>query len=173
MIGLDYLKREMTELDYLKQEMMKRGCTKPQVESKLVPVVLDIVANSGTLYTDIGKAQEELDSLHSKIARRKDNLDAQERRLAERELSLRQEIKEVNEYIGNFLNDIQKCETDDARDRMKIAQVFINSVNVDTKYDNTAFIVGLASIMTGMKLDAVDELKKINKKVPELTFGRR
>ena len=48
---------------------------------------------------------------------------------------------------------------------MRAAQVFVNAVSVDTKYDNTAFIIGLAAILSKNGIGAMDELKKINSKV--------
>ena len=41
-------------------------------------------------------------------------------------------------------------------------------MTVNTKYDNTAFIVGLAALLEGTRLNAVAELKKINKGLPEI-----
>ena len=72
-------------------------------------------------------------------------------------------MRETEEYIKKFLDSIEKCETAEARDTMKTAQMFVNSVDVDTKYDNTAFIIGLASILSNGQINGIDELKKINK----------
>jgi hypothetical protein len=43
--------------------------------------------------------------------------------------------------------------------------MFVNSVNIDSKYDNTAFIVGLAAILSNGECGAISELKKINPKL--------
>ena len=51
---------------------------------------------------------------------------------------------------------------------MRIARMFVNMVDVDTKYDNTAYIIGLAAILSRGGINAIGELKKINKKLPDV-----
>jgi hypothetical protein len=53
------------------------------------------------------------------------------------------------------------CETPQGRDAMRAAQVFANSVNIQTCYDNNAFIIGLASILAGKEMAPIDVVKKI------------
>ena len=52
----------------LKQEMLKRGCTKAQTESKLVAIVLDIVAETGTAYTDLREAEQRVKEIEDEAA---------------------------------------------------------------------------------------------------------
>lgn len=156
----------MTGLDCLYEELEKRGFKVWQVkQSKMLPAVLDILANTGTLYSDLQEARQELDALKSKIADMRTSmlmLQAQRGR----------EIEQFNElweiaagYIEHFNASLAACETEDGRDAMRAAQVFMNAVSVDTKYDNTAFIIGLAAILSKNGIGAMDELKKINSKV--------
>ena len=49
---------------------------------------------------------------------------------------------------------------------MRRAQMFVNSVDVETKYDNTAFIVALGAILSDGKIGAIEELRKINPRMP-------
>ena len=47
--------------------------------------------------------------------------------------------------------------------------MFINSTDVNTKYDNTAYIIGLASILSGdTNSSPIAQLKKINPKLGEV-----
>ena len=69
---------------------------------------------------------------------------------------------EVEDYITNFNKEREKLETPEARDRLKLAQLFANSVHVKTAYDNTAYIVCLGALLSGAKVDAIKEIKKIN-----------
>ena len=57
----------MTGLECLKEEMLKRGCSKALTESKAVGVVLEIVADGGTVYTDTREAEEKLNALRREI----------------------------------------------------------------------------------------------------------
>lgn len=163
----------MTGLECLYEELQKRGYKKQQIVNlKIIPVLLDIISNSGGMY-------QELDTLQKDVNRLK-----MEKKEAEKELSnLKSSIsslewniqniadsryKRTEEYINKFFDAINSCETPEVRDALKTAQMFVNSVDVETKYDNTAFIIGLSAILTRGAVAPVDELRKINKKIPEL-----
>ena len=60
---------------------------------------------------------------------------------------------------------MEQAETPEARDRLRVAQAFINSVDIDTKYDNTAFIVGLSALLSGVQINPLKEIQKINPKI--------
>lgn len=157
----------MTGLDYLRDELAKRGLSKAQIESKSVAVVLDVVANTGERYTNLqGEEAHASNRLHELEC----TLEVKERQLRSLEIKLnesRREMQEHKDYINEFNKSLLECETQEGRDAMRIAQMFINSVDVDTKYDNTAYIIGLASILSGGRINAINELKKINKKIAD------
>ena len=157
----------MTGLDCLRDELAKRGLSKAQIESKSVAVVLDVIANTGERYTNL---QDEEAHASNKLNELKYVLKAGERQLSSLEFKLnelRREMRGYKDYINEFNKSLLECETQEGRDAMRIAQMFVNSVDVDTKYDNTAYIIGLASILSGGKINAIKELKKINKKIPD------
>lgn len=157
----------MTGLELLRNEMISRGCTRAQAESKTVAVVLDIVANSGTMYTDTERLLSDIEHLEAykrwteREIREKQN--QADRIIAE----ARQEEKRVREYIEKATKAMMECETQEGRDALRSAQMFVNSVDPQTKYDNTAFIIGLASILSRGNVAAIDELRKINPKIPK------
>ena len=157
----------MTGLDCLRDELAKRGLSKTQIESKSVAVVLDVIANTGERYTNL---QAEEVHASNKLCELENTLRVRERQLSGLEIrlnELRREMWEHNDYINEFNKSLLECETQEGRDAMRIAQMFVNSVDVDTKYDNTAYIIGLASILSGGKINAIKELKKINKKIAD------
>lgn len=163
----------MTGLDCLREELAKRGLTAQQYESKTVAVVLDVLASSGDRYTEMWKAEvgttkrqkeaeralyhaeNEKKRYDALIEQAKDDLKAYERK-----------AKEIEEYINKMCAVLEECETAEGRDVMRTAQMFVNSVTVDTKYDNTAYIIGLATILSQGGISGIDELRKINKKLP-------
>ena len=54
----------MNGLECLQEELLKRGFSKNQVQqSKMIPAVLDILANTGTVYSEIREAQSDLAKL--------------------------------------------------------------------------------------------------------------
>jgi len=160
----------MTGLECLHNELLKRGCNKMQLQSKVIPIILDIVANSGTKYQQIDGLQDEIkklekqrDDIRRQIAVEKANLEFMR---GDINRIRKQEWFDAPEYVQEFYKALEDCETDSGRDALRCAQMFVNSVSVDTKYDNTAFIIGLSAILSGGRVAPVKELHKINKRIP-------
>lgn len=165
----------MTGLDCLREELEKRGLNKAQINSKVAAVVLDVVAQSGDKYTQMWKSEEETskrerDALNAIMLAEHKEIDLKARiERAERALELCEEKKrQIESYVSKMCKALENCETPEGRDTMRIAQMFVNTVNVDTKYDNTAYIIGLAAILSRGGISPIDELKKINKKLPDI-----
>lgn len=165
----------MTGLDCLREEMEKRGLTKSQIESKTTAVVLDIIANSGNKYTEIWENEasesKKLNDLRREVQDCEDTIKYNKALISK----FNQEVGRAKEhrihcedYIDEFNKSLMECESETGRDSMKAAQMFVNTVSVDTKYDNTAFIIGLASILSRGGISPISELKKINKKLPDV-----
>ena len=154
----------MTGLDALKTEMLSRGCSKAQIESKTVGIVLDIIANSGTLYQDLQAAEKRLTEINILAEKAKNAATFARANLSREMVEFEETKKRYQEYIENFNESLKNCETDAARDALRTAQAFINAVDINTKYDNTAFIVGLSGILSRNAINPVMELQKINPK---------
>lgn len=163
----------MNGLDCLREEMASRGLTQAQIESKTAAVVLDILSESGDKYKKTWETEQEI-TKRAREAERKiltirsqqNFLESQENELNHKREAFEAYNDEVKKYINDFNKSLEECETQEGRDRMRIAQMFVNSVDIDTKYDNTAFIIGLSAILSGGKINAIKELKKINSKLP-------
>lgn len=144
----------MTGLEMLKQEMLKRGCTKAQTESKLVAIVLDIVAETGTAYTDLREAEERMKVINNaEVALRK-----RKKALEEAEEKFR---AETEDYVEDFQTLLRNCETAKARDALRVAQMFTDSIDIKCAYDNTAYINGLAMILCGQEIPAPIALRRV------------
>lgn len=172
----------MTGLECLREEMARRGANKAMIESKTAVMVLDILTEANGAYQKIDDLNQLLAEQTSKIAmatRQLENLLEKYRRLKEdcsnlekvKQETIRKELGESLDYIAKFNEALKECETAEGRDVMKTAQIYVNSVNIDTKYDNTAFIVGLAAILSNGKINALSELQKINTKLPINTIN--
>ena len=157
----------MTGLDCLREELAKRGLPKSQIESRGVAMTLDILATSGELYSKMWRDEADLSEKLKKLISEKECLEreikAYQREASGYRDSASKKRMEDLEYIKRFFSALETCETEEGRDTMKKAQLFVNTVSVDTKYDNTAFIIGLSSILSNGKVGALSELKKINK----------
>lgn len=161
----------MTGLECLRQEMRKRGCTKSQAESSTVGIVLDILANAGDQYTNQQRMLADIEQLRKQKMELENAIKVIRFEYGEMKNNLRRIREEEKQYIDGFYKALENCATPEAADTMRAAQMFVNSVCVDTKYDNTAYIIGLASILSSGKIGAINELKKINKKLPDTMFG--
>lgn len=155
----------MTGIECLKAEMKARGCTTAQINSKVVCTVLDIISNSGDKYTKAWQdeliIERQIDVAKGRLRRATNEL---ERTKYETE-ALKKKWDEMRTYAEKFNDALAAGETPEARDTMRRAQMFVNSVDVNSKYDNTAYIIGLAAILSDGKCGAIDELKKINPKL--------
>lgn len=181
-------KKRMTGLDCLKEEMIKRGLTKQQAESKTVLIVLDILSGAEGKYLDLARLEERIEELKEDEEQLKSTIAEYRRKAIACSMELKQIIDSVNakaialyqenvKYIRDFLHVLETAETPEGRDALKAAQMFVNTINVDTKYDNTSFIIGLASILSQGRMAAVEALHRINDKIPCLEmvadFGRK
>lgn len=161
----------MNGMELLRKELINRGCTASQVNSKVLPIVLDIVSNSNGEYMDAAKMLAEiradvyreksyLQDLKAHTKRLQDTANAECHRIKE-------QWTECDEYIKAFNKSLEECETAEGRDRLRLAQMYTNSVNIETKYDQTAYIIGLASVISGGNIAPIRALKQINNKIPD------
>ena len=170
----------MTGLDCLREEMAKRGCTKSQIKSKTVGVVLDILSGTGTVNADCVAAEEKLESLRHRIKTLESNagmLASQIRFLEDRRSGAQRkfvrEMQEYSEYIAAFNKSLEECETPEARDRLRAAQIFVNTVEIKTAYDNTAYINWLGALLAGNQVGGLAQMKKLNPKLFEPSVDER
>ena len=153
----------MTGLECLREEMKRRGCCKAQIESKTAAIVLDILANGGGIYEDLHEAEEKLSLVRAKIddsarelARVREQLKLNWWELSAAIESAKRKNDADRQEIEELERRICELETAEARDALRKAQVFQKACYVNTKYDNTAFINGLAAILAGKKPEAAE-----------------
>lgn len=169
----------MTGLECLKAELKKQGFTEKQTESKVLLGALEIISKAPGRYSEMSSILEDIKHLEDYRRRLKNGCDAYENKIRAVKADLENIVESVNkeaekqyettkEYIETFYKALVECETQEAKDALRAAQMFVNSVDIDTKYDNTAFIIGLASILSRQNTAPIDTLRKINKEIPEI-----
>ena len=151
----------MTGLELFKVEMRKRGLTENQINSKGVAVALDILSESSGTYLHIKEAEDELEELRRHIEFLKREQEHKRIDFERMKKEFYEERQEFAEYVERFNDSMQNAETPETRDQMRKLQLFINTVDIYTKYDNTAFIAALGAILSGGP-SPLEELKKIN-----------
>lgn len=165
----------MTGLDCLREELLAKGFNKQQVNSKIFLGTLEVVANSQGKYTDLDRLEEDIKKLKSEA----EDLNAAVRNLTYFRDTLKKQISEkiemeygpIQEYIDSFFEALKECETPEGRDALKAAQVFVNSCSVNTKYDNTAYIIALGSILSKGGYYPMEELSKVNPTIRKYYLG--
>lgn len=168
----------MTGREMLNEKLKEKGANKAQIEAHVVDWVLEILSedDSGT-YIKLTEAKRELEEakrkllyIQSRITGVKDEYQREVRKyqgmVSEYKEKMTDIYNEVDNYIKTFNQSLMRCVSEEGRDAMRAAQMFVNTVNVDTKYDNTAFIIGLSAILSGAKIEPITELRKINKNLP-------
>lgn len=168
----------MTGLECLREKLRERGFTKVQTENKTVLAVLEILSGCDE-YGNENKLLKEIEQLECRASRLASTCEAYSKRLevitgdiekikAELKEASDACYKEEKEHIDAFFKALNEAETPEARDTLRTAQMYVNSVTVDTKYDNTAFIIGLAAILAKGAIAPMDKLHKINPKIPKV-----
>jgi len=166
----------MTGFELLKEEMKKRGCTQQQIESKTTRVVLDILAETGTTFTDAyvveKEAKEKMDAVLEAAEQKEKYFNEYKRRLGQKTKLFKEEVEAAKQYIESFYKALEECETKEGRDAMRRAQVFVNTVKIETPQNNTAFIDGLARILSFGETGGLTRFEKVvtpqEKKISEV-----
>lgn len=156
----------MNGLDLLKQKLREKGYTTSQVERKIVAGVLEIVSNEPGVYTDLYEARKELTRVSAEERQLREQIEQEYKDIRKERIAFTDEKCELYDYISAFNDALQKCETAEARDAMRTAQIFLNSIVVKSAYDNTAMINGLASILTHGNVTEIALLKPVKGKKP-------
>lgn len=187
----------MTGIELMREKMLEKGMNKAQTTAKAVTVILEILAESqGHEFLDIWEKEKETEELEKRLDLLKSSaknyaegalrekkdyyfwkekaknahqewIDKTEKLEVELETKRNRIIADTKEYMEKFNKMLTACETEQGRDMLRTAQFFVNNVNIDTKYDNTAYIAGLAAILSKGSINSLEALSKINTKLPD------
>lgn len=160
----------MTGLECLREEMAKRGCSKAQINSSTAAIVLDILSNAGNTNKYAWDAEQYAARIRAEAERDLRNAKAEAKELENIRHRVEKDLNDALEYIAEFNENLKKLETPEQRDAMRTAQAYVNLVNINTKYDNTAFIIGLAAILSRGNVGAIENLRRINPKLCNIDF---
>lgn len=127
----------------MQSEMRKRGATRQTTNCVTARMCYDILSGAGTVFEDIPQAEKAL-------AKIKDACEFERRRLSCKQEAIEKRERTVRELSAK----LQEAQTEEAKDRIRLAEYFKANCEISTKYDNTAFINGLAAILAGKKPEA-------------------
>lgn len=169
----------------MKNRMREMGIKESTINSKCFETCVLILteAQEGITGIDLCKVKNELDAKHkeleckaTRLANREAFLINEERRIQNLPRDTQALVDKANADIEERLSQLKsaidrlnECETPEGRDLLRRAQLFIDMTEIQTKYDNTAYIVALGAILSAPgSMDCIKELKKINRKLPDI-----
>ena len=156
-------------LEEIRKKLVEHGLKEQQAKSKTVAMVLDILKGEGDDFLKCCNLEKEIQHAKVRFENARFNAVIAEndyknmKALVEDQTTI---YKQKNKaYIDKFFAALNECETPEGRDALRKAQLFENSANIKTVYDNTAYINGLAAILTkGESAIVADGLEKIDEK---------
>ena len=156
-------------LEELKLKMLERGCQPVQVNAKVVAIVLDILADSGTAFIDAHEAEKRLavktQEAEAKLFAARTNLIKEQNNL-ELRITEYEKMRKATEasfagtkaYIKDWYEAIKATETAEGRDTMRKAQFYINEVK--TIAAPAAYAEGLARILSSGESFTMNRMQK-------------
>ena len=167
----------MSGIELLRERLTELGLNKAATHNKAVELTVAVIANGDDVDATI--AFKELldqyrissDVLKCKQAALNDKLSElsiYERSLSEKEKEISKSSRileeqriQLTQMIDDFKDCLCECETAEGRDAARKAAFFIANTNVNTAYDNTAFINGLAALLSDTQSNLPDNIKKV------------
>ena len=142
----------MTELETLKAKLLDMGATKTQIENKVIPMMLAIIAdeeNAKEIFNAFWEMKKNVEykamdlqnkeyAFNDRISRAKEEVSAERLALA----TMREDLERTQK-------ELEEMEKPDNRDRIKLAEYFKRNVNISNAYQETEFVKGLANILSG------------------------
>lgn len=187
---------ESNGYNLLVMELVERGFPMRTISyhERMIKAIVEILATDEECKTAIQVSNMKLEQIAKecadlrhreaeieKMSRKLEALNADYRRLSviedttEKYKKLLQEfIDEKTKHAREFSEKLLECETPEGRDLMRRAVYFKSNISVNTKYDNTAYIIALGAMLTAPgSMDLVGTLRKINKNIPDITVNGR
>ena len=176
---LDKIDGELS-LKRLREILKGLGCNGANVLSKAVTLTYGILTKCDKeQLREAERLGDEISSMEYRIKQLKEQRDyaleeAKEKnlqetiRLQKKESELNdkaEKIEEEQKKLSELAERINNAADQETKSKIIMAQWFRDNVDVKTAYDNTAFIVGLASVLGSPA--AIDQIQEINPKLFE------
>ena len=155
----------MTGYENLKAKLLELGATKQQAESRAVELTVIALAeeqNGGTvnlnsIFTDIlaryKKATDKMIVQSNEYTQKTLDLaiiESQIKELRQREEAATLEIYQAIDEIKSILEEVLEPETAEGRDKLRALHTLEQHTEINTVYDNTAFIRAAGNILSGI-----------------------
>lgn len=157
----------------LEEKLAERGYSRAKIQNKEnqkfiadIVTILEADNEAAQAAIDAAEAQrmawakclEETEKFRSALMRREVDIQNREDEFKKREADLPRR----EERVANMMKAFENILTPDARSRIYLAEYFKANTDVETKYDNTAFIQGLGLILGGTSPEEVERWNRRN-----------
>lgn len=147
---IEVLKMSSTEL--LNSKLLEMGATKTQLSNKLIPMMLAIFAdpeNAKVLFDTFWDMKKELNNKEMSLYNREQAFEGKQREF-KREIS--NDLEEINflkRQLENAKAEIARCETAEARDKIRLAEYYKLEAEATKSYSPNVYLVGIGKILAG------------------------
>lgn len=152
MTGMDILTHRISE-----RYSLSLGNARQMVNSNAASHIIETLANEAGLLDEVVKMNLESRERHcresanwvqeekEKIRQEKIKNEDEKFRLGNEKIELEKKRRELEQLEAK----LKTCETPEARDRMRLYEIFKSDVELETPQNNSVYIAGLASILIG------------------------
>lgn len=162
----------MTGMEVLEQEFITRyhltpNAAKSALSGITVTRVLEIFAEKMDVISEaalcsLHDREEAVQKAEMKIIDTKEELAQRGGKIRRLESEAADRLKAAEEKESEYQNNIRNVETAEARDRLRLLEIFKQNVEIETPQNNSVYIAGVASILSGTSVFP-DMGKKVDK----------
>lgn len=155
------------------EKLRHMGFSNEQANSNVVKQTFALCASNPEILELSNREVSELCNIEERIERARSKLYELNERNYNNECCAGDILQETKSYIDEFNSALEQCETAEGRDTMRLAQMFVNTVNIESAENNTAYINGLACILSNGKCGSLfGGFKKIDEKKVDDEYER-
>ena len=166
----------MSGIELIRERLAELGLKKNVIHSNAVELTIAVIANGDDVdatiafkellhqyyvsSNDLTRKQAELSAKQRNLSIYEKHLSEEKERISKSSRILEEQRNQFSQMIDEFKNCLCECETAEGRDAARKAAFYIANTNVNTAYDNTAFIYGLAALLSDTQSNLPDNIKK-------------
>ena len=159
----------MSGLENLRAKLSELGLNSNSINSKAVEMTVSVLANNDDIDVSLAfkglldEYNEKRNYLNSKLReleKKEYTLISREKTLSNNQKMLEERGFQLQRMVSEFEDCLSECETSEGRDAIRRAAFFITNTKINTCYDNTAYINGLANLLIGVTSDMPNDIKE-------------
>lgn len=167
----------MSGIELIRERLTELGLNKAATHNKGVELTVAIIANGDDVdatiafkelideyhisFNTLNSERAELNRKQRELSLYEKHLSEEKERISKSSRILEEQRIQLTHMIDDFKDCLCECETAEGRDAARKTAFYIANTNVNTAYDNTAFINGLAVLLSDTQSNLPDNIKKV------------